>query len=110
MAVGVRCASPADAPASVVLCVPRRLPPGAARCGHCARGKQTQSVSHPTDPTKNPVEASKHRAHSELQSHGKLLRILFEFHGTRDTDASGAFHVDTCFKDPLYYGNAICRR
>src|SRR5215217_4780289 len=102
MVAGVRCASPADGPASVVLCAPRRLSPGAARCGHCARGKQTQSVSRPRDPAKNLVEASKHRAHSELQSHGKLLLILLEFHGTL-TPMLPVVHVDTCFKDPLYY-------
>jgi hypothetical protein len=84
MAVDARCASPADGPASGVLCAPKRSPPGAARCGHCARGKRTRNVLRPMGPARNPVAASKHRARSELRSRRKLLRNLREFHSTAD--------------------------
>jgi hypothetical protein len=55
-------------------------------------------------PTRNPVAASKHRARSELRSRRKLLRNLREFHSTDHTDEHRGLRVDTCLKDPLYYG------
>src|SRR4029434_8211769 len=58
-------------------------------------------------PARSPVAASKHRVRSELQSPGKLLRNLREFHSRRDTDERSGLRVDTCFKRPLYYGNEI---
>src|SRR6266511_2170868 len=110
MAVDAQCASPADGPASGVLCARKRSPPGAARCGHCAREKRTRNVLRPMGPARNPVAASKHRAHSELRSRRKLVRNLCEFHSKADTDEHRRLHVDTRLKDPLYYGNEICRR
>src|SRR6266850_75322 len=110
MAVDARCASPTDGPASGVLCVPKRSPPCAERCGHCARGKRTRNVLRPMDPARNPVAASKYRARSELRSRRKLLRNLREFHSTRDADEHRGLRVDTCLNEPLYYANEICRR
>src|SRR5437764_7712126 len=110
MAVDAPCASPADGLASVVLCAPKRSPPGAARCGHCARGKRTRNVLHPMGPARNPVAASKHRARSELRSRRKLLRNLLDFHSTANADERRWLRVDTCLKDPLYYRNEICCR
>src|SRR4030095_7029203 len=110
MAVDARCASPADGPASDGLCARKRSPPDAARCGHCARGKRTRNVLRPMGPARNPVAASKHLARSELRSRRKLLRNLREFHSTTDVNEHCVLRVDTCLKDPLYYGNEICRR
>ena len=110
MAVDARCAIPAGGLASGVLCVPKRSPPGAERCGHCARGKRTRKILRPTGPARNPVAASKHRARSELRSRRKLLRNLLEFHCTANADERGGLRVDTCLKDPLYYRNEICCR
>src|SRR5580765_184424 len=110
MAVDARCASPEDGPASGVLCASKRSPPDAARCGHCARGKRTRNVFRPMGPARNPIAAGKHLARSELRSRRKLLRNLREFHSTTDVNEHCGLLVDTCLKDPLYYGNEICRR
>src|SRR5215467_10007368 len=83
MAEDAQCVKRAGGPASGVPCASRRLPRGAARCGHCARGKRTQKVLRPMGPAKNPVAASKHRAQSELRSPRKLLPKLCEFHSRR---------------------------
>src|SRR5204863_7746690 len=104
MAVDARCAIPAGGLASGVLCVPKRSPPGAERCGHCARGKRTRKILRPTGPARHPVAASKHRARSELRSRRKLLPNLREFHSMHNPDQHCALRVDTCFKGPLYYG------
>src|SRR5262245_25830216 len=108
MAEDARCESPAAGPASGVLCLPKRLPPGAVRCGHCGREKQTRKVLRPMGPARNPVAASKHRVHSELQSRRKLLPNLRQFHNTCYRGEHRGLRVDTCFKRPLYYGNEIC--
>src|SRR5512132_1043163 len=110
MVVDARYASPTDGPASGVPCAPKRSPPGAARCGHYARGKRTRNVLRPMGPARNPVAASKHRARSELRSRRKLLCYLLEFHSAADANEHRGLRVDTCLKDPLYYGNEICRR
>src|SRR6476660_9021355 len=39
----------------------------------------------------------------------KLLRNLREFHSTADAGEHPRLRVDSCLKDPLYYGNEICR-
>src|SRR4029450_6173354 len=75
-----RYASPADGPASGGLTPRNRSPPGAARCGRCARAKRTRNVLRPMGPARNPLAASKHHARSELQSRTKLLPYLREFH------------------------------
>src|SRR5215475_13322266 len=108
MAEDARYASQAGGPASGVLWARKQSPPGAAQCGHCAREKRMQKILRPMGRARNPVAAGKHRFHSELQSPGKLLPNLREFHSMRDTDEGRGLHVDTCFKRPLYYGNEIC--
>src|SRR6476646_7760161 len=102
MAVNARCASPADGYALAVLSARKRSLPGAARCGHCARGKRTRNAFRPMGPARNPIAASKHLARSELRSRRKLLRNLREFHRTTDVNAHCGLCVDTCLKDPLY--------
>jgi len=69
-----------------------------------------RNVLRPMGPARNPVAVSKRRARSELRSRRKLLRNLREFHSTADADERRGLRVDTCLKDPLYYGNEICRR
>src|SRR4029453_7197467 len=108
MAAHARCASPGGGPPSGVLCAPKRSLPCAARCGHCAREKRRRKILRPLGPARNPVAASKHRAHTELQSRTKLLPNLCEFHSMRDTDEQRGLRVDTCVNGPLYYGNEIC--
>src|SRR6476620_10485053 len=109
MAADARCPSPADGYALAVLCARKRSLLGAARCGHFARGKRTRNVFRPVGPARNPIAARKHLARSELRSRRKLLRNLREFHSTTDVNEHCGLRVDTCLKDPLYYGNEICR-
>src|SRR6478672_3225665 len=99
MAADARCPSPADGYALAVLCARKRSLPGAARCGHCARGKRTRNVFRPMDPARNPIAASKHRARSELRSRRKLLRNLREFHSPADADEHCRLSVETWLKE-----------